>query len=46
MISKEQAAEKAIAELKHQKDLLELGLISEEEYNKKKEALSKYILGN
>ena len=35
--------EKAIAELKEQKDLLDLGIITEEEYNNKKIELLKYI---
>ncbi len=34
---------KAITELKEQKDLLDLGIITQEEYNKKKEKLRKYI---
>lgn len=36
-------SDQALSELKKAKDKLELGLISEEEYNKKKEELIKYI---
>lgn len=35
--------EKAVEELKNQKDLLDLGIITEEEYNNKKIELLKYI---
>lgn len=43
IISKIMSSDQALAELKKWKDKLDLGLITEEEYNKKKEGLSKYI---
>lgn len=43
IISKIMSSDQALAELKKWKDKLDLGLITEEEYNKKKEELSKYI---
>jgi hypothetical protein len=43
VMSKIMSSDEALSELKKCKDKLDLGLISEEEYKKKKEELSKYI---
>jgi hypothetical protein len=43
IISKIMSSDQALADLKRWKDKLDLGLITEQEYNKKKEELSKYI---
>ena len=43
IVSNIMTSDKAIAELKKWKDKLDLGLISEMDYNKKKEELSKFI---
>ncbi len=43
IVSKIMSSDQALAELKKWKDKLDLGLITEDEYKKKKEELSKYI---